>query len=343
MGRRALNELFQQVTTTDGDITELLSRLAEEAGTKDVATDGYGVQADDGEAAYPLTPVPGEKYDYVVIFCDNESDYANLQTMLKITPRADYKSTAVAPVESFGIASSNRQSRSGPNMGLTVVIPSAGRADRVRTHKAIKADVLCVPECEADAYRRRGYGVEIVTHPDTVRGLPAKRQWIADRFGDVFMVDDDIRSFRQALAADLPTELSDDPTRGPRCGRGDATKRRRSWVPSFSGSRSSATRGCFGPSGRSCRLDTSTPPASVYGRVEAPVSHRRGGGGGFRAERDERLPPPLFVRGSAVRPQTGKDVRQPRWPGYAPDRGDGTTGHGNSPPAVRGGGGGEAG
>lgn len=76
-----------------------------------------------------------------------------------------------------------------------MVIPSAGRADRVRAVKAIAADVLCVPECEADAYRRRGYSVEVVTHPDSVRGLAAKRQWIADRFGDVFMVDDDVRSF----------------------------------------------------------------------------------------------------------------------------------------------------
>jgi hypothetical protein len=89
-------------------------------------------------------------------------------------------------------------------MALTVVIPSAGRADRVKTHKAIRADVLCVPESEADAYRRRGYGVEIVTHPDTVRGLAAKRQWIADRYGDVFMVDDDIRAFVRLW---LPTYL----------------------------------------------------------------------------------------------------------------------------------------
>jgi hypothetical protein len=93
----SLDGLLQQVTTTDGDITELLSQLAEEAGTKDVATDGYGAQADAGECEYPLTPVPGEKYDYVLIFCDNESDFANLQTVLKVAPRRDYKSKAVAP------------------------------------------------------------------------------------------------------------------------------------------------------------------------------------------------------------------------------------------------------
>ena len=93
----ALDGLLQQVTTTDGDITELLSQLAEEAGTKDVATDGHFTGSDEGECEYPLTPVPGEKYDYILIFCDNESDFANLQTTLKIAPRKDYKSKAVAP------------------------------------------------------------------------------------------------------------------------------------------------------------------------------------------------------------------------------------------------------
>ena len=92
----SLNDLLQQVTTTDGDITELLSQLAEEAGTKDVALDGSDAWASDAECQYPLTPVPGEKYDYVLIFCDNESDFANLQTMLKVAPRKDYKSKAVA-------------------------------------------------------------------------------------------------------------------------------------------------------------------------------------------------------------------------------------------------------
>ena len=93
----ALDGLLQEVSTTDGDITDLLSQLAEEAGTKDVATDGYDTGSAGAECEYPLTPVPGEKYDYVLIFCDNESDYAHLQTVLKIAPRKDYKSKAVAP------------------------------------------------------------------------------------------------------------------------------------------------------------------------------------------------------------------------------------------------------
>jgi hypothetical protein len=77
-------------------VAALLSQVADAAGTKAARPDG-GPRAEEGECEYPLTPVPGEKYDYVLIFCDNESDFAHLQTVLKVTPRADYKSTAVAP------------------------------------------------------------------------------------------------------------------------------------------------------------------------------------------------------------------------------------------------------
>jgi ParB-like nuclease family protein len=90
-----LDALLQEVGTADGAVAALLSQLADAAGTKDVRMDGsLGEVA--GACEYPLTPVPGEKYDYVLVFCDNESDYANLQTVLKIAPRSDYKSKAVA-------------------------------------------------------------------------------------------------------------------------------------------------------------------------------------------------------------------------------------------------------
>lgn len=91
-----LDALLQQVATTDGAVAAMLSHLADAAGTKDVRPEGQPATAA-GECEYPLTPVPGEKYDYVLIFCDNESDFANLQTVLGIASRADYKSKAVAP------------------------------------------------------------------------------------------------------------------------------------------------------------------------------------------------------------------------------------------------------
>jgi len=85
-----------------------------------------------------------------------------------------------------------------------VVIPSAGRAERVLADRAIVADAIAVPEGEAAAYRARGYRASIVPHPDSVRGLAAKRNWICDRYGDVFMVDDDVKTFVRLY---LPTYL----------------------------------------------------------------------------------------------------------------------------------------
>lgn len=76
-----------------------------------------------------------------------------------------------------------------------IVIPSAGRADDVKViPQVLDPDmaVLCVPESEEAEYRRHNPGVEIVAHPDSVRGLPPKRQWIYDKFGDVMMLDDDL-------------------------------------------------------------------------------------------------------------------------------------------------------
>lgn len=49
-----------------------------------------------------------------------------------------------------------------------------------------------MPESQADEYHRlHGAQAEIVAHPDSVAGIAAKRQWIYDRWGDVFMMDDD--------------------------------------------------------------------------------------------------------------------------------------------------------
>ncbi len=78
---------------------------------------------------------------------------------------------------------------------IKIVVPSFNRPGTVLTHRAVTVDAICVPESQGDMYREQGYGCEIVTHPDAMKGMPLKRQWIFDRFGDVFQVDDDIVSF----------------------------------------------------------------------------------------------------------------------------------------------------
>lgn len=72
-----------------------------------------------------------------------------------------------------------------------IIIPSAGRSKCVVT--AISGAVLFVPEAEADDYRRHNPSTTIETHgTDDFKNLSEKRQAIYDRWGNVFMVDDDI-------------------------------------------------------------------------------------------------------------------------------------------------------
>jgi hypothetical protein len=79
---------------------------------------------------------------------------------------------------------------------VKVVCPSHKRPDNVAAKNAVTNLILCVAESQAPAYEEHNPELEIVTHPDDVIGLHAKRQWIYQHFGDVFMVDDDVVRLR---------------------------------------------------------------------------------------------------------------------------------------------------
>lgn len=84
------------------------------------------------------------------------------------------------------------------SVDLQIVIPSHKRAADVTTTKTAlppEVCVLCVPEAQAAEYREHNPDVEIVAHPDDIRGLAPKRMWIADRFGDHMQIDDDQKYF----------------------------------------------------------------------------------------------------------------------------------------------------
>lgn len=107
---------------------------------------------------------------------------------------------------------------------LKIVIPSHGRSTTVATLKWLPSAMLVVAESQAAAYRRSYPDAEIDTHPDDLIGLVRKRQWMYDRYGDCFMVDDDVKNmvslttpagekarFAEGdLAVDLITRLYDE-------------------------------------------------------------------------------------------------------------------------------------
>lgn len=80
---------------------------------------------------------------------------------------------------------------------IKIVIPSHKRADRVLTLKAVNNAIVCIPKGQEPEYRRCNPKAEIVTHPDNVIGIAAKRDWIYRKFGNVMMVDDDVSALRR--------------------------------------------------------------------------------------------------------------------------------------------------
>lgn len=56
--------------------------------------------------------------------------------------------------------------------------------------------IICVSESEVAEYSEYNPGVEIVAHPDSVKGLPAKRNWMVNYFNELFMLDDDVYDFQ---------------------------------------------------------------------------------------------------------------------------------------------------
>ncbi len=80
-------------------------------------------------------------------------------------------------------------------MAIPIVVPSMGRPHLLHTHKVFDPSRIevCVPESEVKQYQDAHPDLKVVGHPDTVIGIAAKRQWIYEQYGDVVMIDDDIR------------------------------------------------------------------------------------------------------------------------------------------------------
>ena len=88
---------------------------------------------------------------------------------------------------------------------LKIVVPSHRRWDLLTTHKAVDIDAVCIPESQLAQYRAHNPQLEYVTHPDSVVGLHAKRDWIYKHFGSVFMFDDDVKAVHRSWLGQVKT------------------------------------------------------------------------------------------------------------------------------------------
>lgn len=84
---------------------------------------------------------------------------------------------------------------------IKIVIPSHKRADSVLTE--VEDAILCVDEKEEALYKEHHPKTEIVTHKG-LKNLAQIRQWIFEKFGDAFMVDDDIVSIERTYCTADP-------------------------------------------------------------------------------------------------------------------------------------------
>ena len=91
-------------------------------------------------------------------------------------------------------------------MSLNIVIPSYKRPERVLAKQLVTNPIICVAKSEEGVYKYINPNCEIVTHPDSVKGLPAKRNWMVSHFTELFMLDDDVYQFQpQYYAKDIPS------------------------------------------------------------------------------------------------------------------------------------------
>ena len=71
------------------------------------------------------------------------------------------------------------------------IILSHKRAGIVSTHKHVANCTICIEDSQADEYAKAHPGLPQLVHPDDVKGLWAKRQWVKERMGDHVQLDDD--------------------------------------------------------------------------------------------------------------------------------------------------------
>ena len=78
---------------------------------------------------------------------------------------------------------------------MKIIIPSAGRAESMTTHSIFPDAEVCIPEKDVAAYRKAGIR-NITSHPNSLKGITPKRNWILRRFPDdiIVMFDDDLTS-----------------------------------------------------------------------------------------------------------------------------------------------------
>ena len=75
---------------------------------------------------------------------------------------------------------------------VKLIILSHKRSNKVDTLETISNCSLCIPESQVEDYLKYNGDVEIIAHPDSIKGLSAKMRWVHQRYPNCVMLDDDL-------------------------------------------------------------------------------------------------------------------------------------------------------
>jgi hypothetical protein len=100
--RRALADNFtgDKATWDDEELAKVLRDVGAVPGFSENEVDALLRKLEPApktdEPTYPLVPRLNERYDYVIVFAENETDWTWLETKMQLRREKSYKSTAVA-------------------------------------------------------------------------------------------------------------------------------------------------------------------------------------------------------------------------------------------------------
>lgn len=85
-------------------------------------------------------------------------------------------------------------------MEIKIVIPSAGRPYEITAHTLVPNAIICIPESQYAEYKKAmPKNTVFDVHPDDMKGLWRKRNYIVEKYKNVFMLDDDVIKFIRML------------------------------------------------------------------------------------------------------------------------------------------------
>ncbi len=91
---------------------------------------------------------------------------------------------------------------------VDIVCPSMGRAGKTLVQDKVSDVIFVVPEREREEYQKNLPHNEVVGCPNNIKGIVATRQWMLDKWKNIFMIDDDIYVIRRQYVESQKSETN---------------------------------------------------------------------------------------------------------------------------------------